>query len=305
MTDNVTDAASTAAAQEPALKSTDTSALNAIKAEAQKEPKPEPKQEPTQQVPKGEAGDAVDDDAPSADAADGKKKDRLPRWVQERMERVRRVTQAETREQMLREFQQHQSPQKQPANVEHAEREKTLEDFDFDSSKYLDYKVQQGIEREKQREQRAEVERKQAESVEQFKAKIDAFEEKVGAGAWEDIESSPLNTDPAFKPLVDLFLGDDNDLEIAHHLATNPDEAKRLLGLAPLARVREVAKLAAQFDATPPEKPAPTPPKKVTNAPPPPKTVTGGGKPTPSEDDEGITPEQRIALWQAKRRTSR
>lgn len=302
MSEEVTNAASTAEAPKAELKSTDTSALSAMKTAAEA-PKSESKTEPTQSPTEGDgAGDDPEGDAAAADAPEDKrKKQRLPRWVQERLARERLVTEQRTREKVLAELQQ-QSPRRDPTNVEHAEREKTLEDFDFDSGKYLDYKVQQGIEREKQQQRRADVERQQAEDVEKFKAKIDRFEEKAGAGSWEDIESSPINTDPAYKPLVDLFLGDDNDLEIAHHLAMNPDEAARILSLSPLARVREIAKLSESFDTPPQGKPAPTPPKKVTNAPPPPKTVSGGGKSTPSEDDEGITPEQRIAIWRAKRK---
>lgn len=308
MTDNMTDGVSAPAVQEtPALKSTDSSALNAIRAQAEAAPaaKAEPVQKaaPPQQEPEGEAGEV--DDAPAADSPndDGKKKSRDPRWVKERLERVRRVTAAETREQVLREIQQSQPQTREPTNVAPADREKTLEDFDFDTNAYFDYKVERGIERREQQAQQREAQQKQAEAVEQFKAKIDSFEDRVGAGAWEDINTSPLNTDPAFKPLVDLFLGDDNDLEVAHHLAMNMEEAQRLMALSPLARVREVAKLADQFSAPP--KTAPAPPRKVTNAPPPPKTVSGGGKSTPSEDEEGITSAQRIAIWQAKRGKTR
>lgn len=305
MTDNTNDGASAPAAQPAALKSTDTSVISAIKVkEGPADPAPAKPVERVapQQEPEGEAGDAVEnEDAPAADAATEKKKDRLPRWVQERLERVRRVTEAETRERTLRELQERQQPHvREPANVEPTEREKTLEDFDFDSAAYLDYKVERGIERRERQAQLRAEQQKQVEAVEQFKAKIDSFEERVGAGAWEDINTSPINTDPAFKPLVDLFLGDENDLAIAHHLAMNPDEASRLLALSPLARVREVAKLADQFGEQP-HKPAPAPlPKKVTNAPPPPKTVTGGGKATPSEDDDSLSPDQRIALWRAR-----
>jgi len=294
--------AGTAAVAPTELKSTDTSikALMEPKAEAAT---PAPKVEKVtdvQQEPQGDAGEVTD--APSADSPQGKH-DKLPRWVKERMERVRRVTEAETRERVLQEVQNRQPERQEPARVE-STNDKTLEDFDFDQGKYTAYLVKQGIAEEKQRERHESEQKKHAEKVETFKAKIDKFEERIGAGAWEEIETSALNTDPAMKPLTDLFMGDDHDLEIAHHLALNPKEAERLLSLSPLGRVRELAKLAEQFDSTPAEKTAPTLPKKLTNAPPPPKTVTGGGKSIVSVDDPNISTEQRIALWQAKRKKS-
>jgi hypothetical protein len=317
MSDEATNVASATGAQPAALKSTDTlktESKPAPKAEAAKPAKPEvpgkseqqneakPEKSGSEAPPEGEQ-----DDAPAA-AAPERKEQRLPRWMKERLERERQVTAARTREQVLRELQQgnNQPAQPQHQNAEpQGEREKTLADFDFDPVAYQKYLVQQGIESYKREEQTRAQQAKQAEAAEQFKAKIDAFEAKVGAGAWEDIESSRLNADPAYKPLCDLFLGDEHDLDIAHHLVQHPEEADRLLALPPLQRVRELAKLADQFSDEPPAvtTAAPVlPPKKTTNAPPPPKTVSGAGKPAVDVRSPEISTADRIAAWKAGKR---
>lgn len=301
MSDTANNVESATEAPKPELKSSDTSVIAALKA---KPGAPEPKapaEKPQAAQPADEAEPPEGENASAAESSE-KKEQRLPRWMKERLERERKVTEARTREAVLRELQAVQpAPQRQPEAE--SPREKTLEDFDFDPSAYQKYLAKQAVEEYKREEQAKAEQAKQAAAAEKFKVKIDSFEAKIGAGAWEDIESSPLNTDKAYKPLVDLFLGDENDLELAHHLAQNMGEADRLMALPALQRAREVAKLADSLSGTAePPKATVVPPKKVTNAPPPPKTVTGTGRSTPSEDDEGITPDARIALWQAKRR---
>lgn len=300
--------AESSAVAQPELKSNDTRTPlpEAPKAEAPPEQKEPPKEEvaEAQPEPEGAAGDETkNDDAPDADASSQKGKEkRLPRWMKERLERERQVTEARTREAMLREFQATQAPTTKEAETAPETSDKTLEDFDFDMPKYTAYLVEQGIKRDRDQQAKREAEKKQAEANEKFKARVDAFEERVGDGAWEDIVSSPLNTDPAMKPLVDMFMGDDHDLDIAHYLATNITEAQRIAGLSPIQRVKELAKIASTFDEPAPVAKEPPPlPKKLTNAPPPPKTVAGAGKATVSEDDPNITPAQRIALWKKQR----
>lgn len=293
----------------PQLKSIDTSSKATTvvpKVEAPKEPEPKPTAQPSE--PSDTPSEGEQDHAPDADSPQGQGKEkRLPRWMKERLERERQVTEARTREAMLREFQERQ-PRAEPVKTE-VPREKTLEDFNFDQDAYTDYVVEQKLAKREQ-QQRIELERrKQAEAEAIFKAKIDAFEERAGDGSWEDIVSSPVNTDPAYKPLTELFMGDDHDLDIAHYLATNPKEAQRIRDLPRLQQVREVAKLAEKFEegsqndaVNTPAKTAPTLPKKTTTAPPPPKTVSGSGKPSVDINDPNLSTEQRIAAWRNARK---
>ena len=278
------------------LKSIDTSNKANVTVEV-KAPKPEPKPEVEPKV-SGTETPPEGENAPGADSPQGKPK-RMPRWMKERLERERQVTEARTREAMLREFQERQ-PKAEPEKA--MPERKTLEDFDFDQDAYTDYLVNKKIEEAETKRRHAAEQKKQAEAAQSFKKRIDDFEERVGDGAWEEIESSPINTDSSYKPLTDLFLGDDHDLDIAHYLATNLKEAERIKGLSRLAQVREIAKIAERFEKpadgvdTPPEAPK----KKTTTAPPPVKTVSGAGKGAVDINDPNITPEQRIAMWRKK-----
>lgn len=306
MTDNASDGVSAPAAQPAALKSTDTlktESTPAPKVEAAKPAKPDApaKSEQQTQAPpdSGEEAPPEGDHAPAA-ASPERKEQRLPRWMKERLERERQVTAARTREQVLREMQANPPPAQTQRQAEPpGQAEKTLEDFDFDPVAYQKYLARQAVEDYKREQLTQAEQQKHAAAADEFKAKIDAFEARVGAGAWEDIESSPLNADPKFKPLVDLFLGDEHDLEIAHHLTQHPAEADRLLALSPLQRVREVAKLADKFSDEPPAQAAVLPPKKTTNAPPPPKTVSGAGKPAVDVRSPDISTADRIRAWKA------
>lgn len=306
MTDEVTNGASSPVAATPApLKSNDTSEMKAIEALAKEvapAPDPKPQKAEEKEEPESPKEEGSDDDAPAADSPDkGKRKDRLPRWVKERLERERLVTEHRTREAVMRELEQRNQPMPEPTKAE--DKDKTLADFDFDNDAYTAYLVERAVEKKEQERVRADEQRKQAEAAEKLKARIDAFEERVGDGAWEEILESPFGRDPKFKPIVDLIQGDEHDLDIAYELATNTEVAERLLSLSPLARVRELAKLAERFSGDP-QKPDPVlPPKKTTNAPPPPKTVAGAGKAVVDLDDPNITPAQRIAEW--KRREKR
>ena len=290
MTDNTN--AEVATAVEPkALKSTDTS-TKAETVETTPTPKAEKVETQVETAPKPPEGEVVD--APDADSPQASKEKRLPRWMKERLERERQVTEARTREAVTREL-----LERPPAKVEPVSATepapKTLMDFDFDQDKYTDYLLDLKL-------AKREAQKKQAEAQESFKAKVDAFESKAGDGTWEDIVSSPLNTDAAFKPLTELFLGDEHDLDIAHYLATNLDEAKRINALPPLQKVREIAKLADRFDGNTDEKPVALPPKKTTSAPPPVKTITGSGKPSVDISSPEMSTADRIAAWKKQGR---
>lgn len=290
----------TAPVAQTELKSIDTSskAAETPNITARQTPKPEPKPEaakPTVEAvkpPEGES-DALDADSPQ------KGEKRLPRWMKERLERERQVTEARTRAAVLEEIQKREPVRHESApQPQAASHEKTLQDFDFDQDKYIAYRVEQALERKDHAAKQEAEQRKQAEAHESFKSHVDAFEEKAGDGAWDDIVSSKLNTDPAYKPLTELFMGDEHDLEIAHHLATNMKEAERINALPRLQQVREIAKLAEQFEGgETAEAPKPVVAKKTTSAPPPVKTISGAGKPSVDINDPGMSTADRIKAW--------
>lgn len=313
MSDTATDGASAPVASSQTLKSTDTSA----KAKAPSAPAPEPKDAQEAKAPEAkpeatkpdapaDEGGSAEPDAPTAEAPREKSQQRLPRWMQERLERERQVTRERTRAEMLAEFQRTPpAPQAHTAEAHQPAPAKTLEDFDFDTAAFVAYQVQEGLANERRKEQQAQAQRESAAKLETFKSRVDTFEARVGAGAWEDIATSALNTDPAFAPLVDAFMGDTHDLDIAHHLALHLDEALHLLTLSPVARARELVKLADRFEA--PTAPAPeapeVTPKTVTKAPPPPSKLVGG-KPSVDINNPQMSTADRIAAWKKARAAS-
>lgn len=272
-----------------ALKSTDTgtikAAMEASKAQAEVVETPA---QTTQDDP------SSGDNAKPADAV-AKKSDRLPRWVQERLQREREKTARETEDRLRKELQ----PAKvEPPKVDHRSAAKTLEDFDYDTSAFTEYLVDQRL-KAAERERAEESSRRERQKAEDaFKKRIDAFEEKAGAGAWEDIESSSLNTDPKYAGLAQVIMMEDDGLELAHYLASNPEEVERIAGLKPLSMARELAGISERLKPT-------NLPRKTTNAPPPPKTIQGSGLPSGNIYSPNMTPEQRIALFRQQRQSRR
>jgi hypothetical protein len=304
MSDTVTHAEVTAAAP-PALKSTDTRAATAAPPATEAKPEPvakAPTPTPDADTSTDDTGGHDDTDAPTAEAPREKPKQRLPRWMQERLERERQVTRERTRAEVLAEVQR-TPPPTQAAPAAEVEREKTLADFDFNPDAYTEYLVDRKLEK-KEREAKAKVAQDEANArIETFKSRVDTFEARAGAGAWEDIATSPLNTDPGFAPLVESFMGEACDLDIAHHLAQNLDEARRLMGLSPIARARELTKLADRFEnPAPPASEAREEPKAktVTSAPPPPSKL-GSGKPSVDINNPQMSTQDRIAAWKKSR----
>lgn len=290
MSDDTNVVVSTEAPQ--ALKSNDTSSkvqepVVTTKTAPKVVEKVEAKAEAVTKPPEGESN-ASD----AASLAENPSKNRESRKVKESLERMRRTTEARVRAEVLKEIQDRQSLS--PESVSDQPKEKTLADFDFDQDKYIAYRVERVVQAQTEHQ-------KQAAAQESFKAHVDAFEEKAGDGAWDDIVSSALNLDPSYKALTELFMGDEHDLEIAHHLATNMKEAERIKALPRLQQVREIAKLAEQFEGITEEAPVVVP-KKTTSAPPPVKTISGAGKPSVDIHDAGMSTADRIKAWKKQGR---
>lgn len=303
--DNVTTdvQSNTEAVEVKPLKSTDTSEIKAVQAQVKEVSKPET-ESPVEQKAVEDSDPEVDEEQDDAQSADSSKPNQGKNSWKKRIERAQRQAIAETEARIYREL--HESQGKLPSQeTEQASEVKSFDELllenDFDQSKAMQAFYQQQREAERKAEAAEAAKESQAKAAESAKAKFDAFESRVGEGSVQDIIESPLNKDAKFKPLVDLFMGDDADLDIAYELANNIEEAERILSLSPLARVREVAKLAEKFGGATEQK-REVPPKKTTNAPPPTTVISGAGKAAIDVRDPSITPEQRIAEWQRKRK---
>lgn len=102
--------------------------------------------------------------------------------------------------------------------------------------------------------------------VEEAVTRYPDFEEKVVKGA-----NAPEPTWEATPVMALAMKTSDVGPDVAYHLATNPEESKRIARLSPLEQAREMGRLEGRF--TRPSTPAP---KKESAAPPPPTTVTRG-----------------------------
>lgn len=129
---------------------------------------------------------------------------------------------------------------------------------------------------------KTERERETAQRAEQQKA-----DQQRLADAWEDVADQGTTKYPDFHekvgdlkpttPWAVAIMECENGHEVAYHLATNPKEAERIVGLNPRQQFLEIGKLSAKISAQP--APAKTPSKA-----PPPITPESGAATVPDND---------------------
>lgn len=141
-----------------------------------------------------------------------------------------------------------------------------------------------------QSESRTEAVKTQQQKAQQdFKERQEAF--RAATPDFDDVvEDADIQVSHA---VITEIVESERGPELQYYLAKNPDEAKRLSGLAPLALAREVGKIEARLTTSQPVKTA-----KTTSAPPPPN-VTGKSTPTSTKDPGEMTPAQ-YREWRAK-----
>ncbi|NUB07016.1 hypothetical protein FW320_12630 [Azospirillum sp. Vi22] len=122
-------------------------------------------------------------------------------------------------------------------------------------------------EQAKVQEQQAKVQEQQASQVAtNWRTQVD-----TAKGKYADFEAVAFSA-PISEPVAHMVAASDVGADLAYHLGKNPDEARRISALPPVAAARELGRLEAKLSAAPPPKP--------TQAPPPPPTVNGRGTPT-------------------------
>lgn len=113
-----------------------------------------------------------------------------------------------------------------------------------------------------------------------FKADIDAFETFGGLAK--------------HRPFMEAVVTEPGSHKILHHLATNPDEADRILNMTPIQQAREIGKLSVRLNA-------PASPPRSSNAPPPPDPIASGGTGIHGPDEHGKFKTQADFLaWRKK-----
>lgn len=135
--------------------------------------------------------------------------------------------------------------------------ESQYENFEKFNEALMDWKIEQ-----------KEVGREAARSKTDQQERATKFQEKLNEGfkKHEDFKEVALNPDvPINENIVNALFDCDHAADIAYHLGQNPQEARRIASLSPIATAREIGKLEARFSG-PPQKTtskAPDPTKPV------------------------------------------
>lgn len=135
-------------------------------------------------------------------------------------------------------------------------------------------------EQDRRASQVQEVDRSWEAAQDAARSKFADFDEKV----WEGAHEGKWACTPV---MLEAIKSTETGGEVAYHLASNPDEARRIAALNPLSQVRELGKLEARLAAPPTKEPGPKP-KTATDAPPPPDGAArgAGGKFVVSDDTD-------------------
>jgi hypothetical protein len=123
-------------------------------------------------------------------------------------------------------------------------------------------------------EARESAARAQAQQVEQtWRSREDAFAAEK-PDYFDKVYADDL---PMTRAMTDAIVTSDEGAAVAYHLASNPDEARRIAALSPLAQIREIGRLEGKFAAEKSAQPAGEQPKKISDAPTPPPQGRGQG----------------------------
>ena len=157
----------------------------------------------------------------------------------------------------------------------------TLEQHGFDPEKYAEARATYEADRRLKEYQSKQREDSQKQSIERvstdWEMKIAKAEDK-----YEDFEEKVGKLDPR-NPVVLAIMESDIGADIAYHLGSHVDEAKKIFALSPASAIREIGKLEARL-STPTEKP-----KAPSKAPAPITPLTGTApvsSSAPSDQDD-------------------
>lgn len=229
-----------------------------------------------------------------------KKEDPIPKGVQKRIDRaVREKYEAQAESKMLKErldrieqnLQRNQLPTKAIDNSE-----PKIENFD-DFDKYVAAKAE-WIASKKINETLSERERRTAEervATAHYKA-VDGWNQRLAEATAEmpDFEEVVSSSDlPMSDFMRDAIIDSDLGPKVAYWLANNPDEAKKIASMSPLATVKAIGRIEERLESQAKA------PKKPTGAPAPLKPV--GGKAS-VQKDPGQMSDAEYLEWRKKGR---
>ncbi len=247
------------------------------------------------EVPQQEASDATDE--PDGDHGEAEPPEK-PGGVQLRIDELtRRLRDAEREAAYYRGI----SAAKQPEQKQEAPApapEPQMDDFEdvgsylkalakWEANQIADERISRLNRENEEAERKAAADRQ----VREFRERTQSFlkDGKAKYGDFDVVMQSPdLPISPAMR---DAMLVADNGVDVAYHLATNPDEARSIFDLQPFQQIQQIGILAHRL-STPQDQPS-------TSAPPPPRTLkgSGGGSRNPEAESESQYMERRRKEW--------
>jgi hypothetical protein len=181
-----------------------------------------------------------------------------------------------------------QPQQPTPKQDEAPKGEPTLEDFDYDQSKYLAAMVQHQVE---QRLKQAETEREQRKAQEQQQSVREAFNQRAQAFANDHEDFFDVTMGNQALPITDVMasyvMASENGPTVAYHLGKNPAEAQAIAAMPAYLAGAALARLEDRLTGPATPK-TPAQPAQITRAPPVASRVSGaapGTNPLESIED--------------------
>lgn len=252
------------------------------------------------EAPEGEKKEEAKPEAKEAPKPEEKKEDHIPKGVQKRIDRaVREKYEAQAEAKMLKERldrieQNLQQNNRQDRPIDNSE--PMIDNFD-DFDKYVAAKAG-WIASNKINETLQERERRSAEervAAAHYKA-VEGWQQRVEQATAElpDFEEVLSSSDvPMSDFMRDAIIDSDLGPKVAYWLANNPDEAKKIASMSPLATVKAIGRLEERLESQAKA------PKKPTSAPAPLTPV--GGKASVSKDP-GKMSDAEYLEWRKKGR---
>ena len=125
-----------------------------------------------------------------------------------------------------------------------------------------------------------------------------AEREEAARDKYDDFEQVARNPNlPITVPMAEAILASEIGPEVAYHLGTNPDEAKRISRLSPFLQAKEIGRIEAKLAANPPVKKTSTAPAPIA-----PVTARGGGSSTYDTTDPRSVKAMSTSEWIAAER---
>lgn len=171
-------------------------------------------------------------------------------FTQEQLDAIVAKEKAKARRQAERELRQASQQNQTPTEAPKPQQFKTQEEY---LEAYSDWKADQKIAQRQQQEQRNQVESSFEDQLDSARVKYTDFDTKVKTPGW-------YCSDAALQAIQESKLG----AEIVYHLASNPEESKRIFDMNPVSQIREIGKIEASLATNPPAKKPSSAPAPIT-----------------------------------------